>query len=99
MCCIFSLKFQICDRCKVYGQLLTNVGHRFGHPSGLGKSSGRHSTDLRNDVALRVDPFVYKDDRKNIANTCCLLTDTDISGETSGGSCFKKNASGKPDRS
>ena len=34
--------------------ILTSIEHRFGHQSGLDESSGRKSTTLPNEIALRV---------------------------------------------
>ena len=51
---ICKLRYQIYQIYAAYWQILTNIGHRVGHQSGLYESSGRNSTIFLHGIAFRV---------------------------------------------
>ena len=61
------VQYQIYNICAIYQQILTNVGHRLGHQSGLDGSSGQSSAYNLNVLAFSVYfVFVEMDDKHSI---------------------------------
>ena len=92
-----STEYQIYQVYTIYGQILTNIGHRFGHQSGLYESSGQNPAAILIAYSFRVIWCFQKyEQRANIrTNTYIFLQKRTCLKR--GASLFKKqSACGKP---
>ena len=77
--------------------VLTNIGHRFGHQSALDESSRRRPIILQNSFAFRVYLVIFNENvHKHKIPSQCMMSVKRQSLLKKGVSLFKRKACGKP---